>query len=332
MRLLISAILFLLIIQLVSAQTVSLSVEIEYTDKSTNTSSVPIEYTIHYLENEKTSRGTVLLDDSNLFSADVFPGFINLRVSVDDTETEGYDFFGENTFFVNQSKNISVVLFPVGSARILVVDENNHPIEAPVRIDCSRSNGVQGYFTTDKFGVVKTEFLPVGKCVFRSAVDNVVINKSIEITRGSKKEVILELEGYSSRKNSYSWVWVAAIAIVAVVGFSIRKMKTKGRSEKKENKPAEVVISSGKEDIMTALNKKEKHVVQFLLEEAKKAGADGKHTKNFYVSQANLVRGADIPKTSLARVLESLTNKSILSVEKIGKLKKISLTEWFNSK
>ncbi|MCH8818859.1 MAG: Lrp/AsnC family transcriptional regulator, partial [Acidobacteria bacterium] len=87
-----------------------------------------------------------------------------------------------------------------------------------------------------------------------------------------------------------------------------------------------------KEDIITTLGTKEGQVINFLLEEQKKYVDEGKNAKNFYVSQATIIRGLQMPKTSMTRVLESLKNKNIINIEKIGKLKKISFTEWFDSK
>jgi uncharacterized membrane protein len=99
-----------------------------------------------------------------------------------------------------------------------------------------------------------------------------------------------------------------------------KKNITEKLSEKKE-------LSSVKEDILTALGKKEQQVVRFMLKEQ-----DISDKKRFYLSQASIVRGADIPKTSLVRIFDSLEQKNILKIEKFGKMKKISFTDWFESK
>lgn len=335
MRLTFILISILAFVQLAFAQTASLTVETQYIDTAIPASSVPLSYKIYYHGDDRIAQGTILPDDVGTFIIDAFWGFAELSVSADNPSTEGFDFFGQTSFFVNESKSVSVVLFPVGSARVLVVDEKRQPVEAPVRIDCSRSNGVQGYFNTDKFGVVKADFLPVGNCVFRSAIKDIVISKNVEVKKGSKQEVVLELEGYNKNKKDYSILWTIGIIIILVsliILFLKRKRKNKlydvkepsekNKLEEVKEEEEKVIVSSAKEDIMTALNKKEKQVVKFLLEEQQAAEKEGKSAERFYISQATLVRGADIPKTSLARVLESLTQKNILNVEKIGKLKK----------
>ena len=342
MKLILNLILLILLAEIVSAQTTPLTIQTQYVSSSIPTVSTPINYIIHYLDNDQVVKGTILLDESGMFKIDAKSGFVDLTLSIDDSITQGYDFFGQNSFFVNQTNTVFVVVFPVGSARVMVVDEKERPIKAPVRIDCSRSNGVQGYFTTDDFGVVEADFLPVGNCVFRSAIENIVISKSIEISQGSKQEVVLKLDGYDKNENSFSWIIIIVIIIIIAIVFLLffknifkKENGQESKIKKKDEDTIETISttsSSAKEDIMTALNNKEKQVAKFLLEEQLSAEKEGKSIEKFYVSQATLVRGADIPKTSLTRVLESLTQKNIIVVEKIGKLKKISLTDWFNSK
>jgi uncharacterized membrane protein len=71
---------------------------------------------------------------------------------------------------------------------------------------------------------------------------------------------------------------------------------------------------------METLNEREKKVVQFLLEEKGIA------------TQAKIRNGTAIPKTSLVRVFQSLETKKVVSIEKIGKMKKITVTDWFMGK
>ena len=46
-------------------------------------------------------------------------------------------------------------------------------------------------------------------------------------------------------------------------------------------------------------------------------------------TQAYIKNSLGIPKTSLVRIFETLEAKRIASVEMIGKMKKITLTDWF---
>ena len=49
-------------------------------------------------------------------------------------------------------------------------------------------------------------------------------------------------------------------------------------------------------------------------------------------SQSKVRYSTGIPKTSLGRILDNLVGKKVISIEKVGKLKKISLTDWFLGK
>ena len=68
---------------------------------------------------------------------------------------------------------------------------------------------------------------------------------------------------------------------------------------------------------MKTLKDRERKVVEFLLENENKS------------TQSKIRYETTIPKTSLIRIFESLENKNIIKIERVGKLKKIELTEWF---
>ncbi|MBC8500409.1 MAG: hypothetical protein ISS25_03700 [Nanoarchaeota archaeon] len=323
-----SLLLIVLLAPLISAQNTPITVSLEVIDSPESAVSVPVFYSIHSSFNDETVEGRTMSDSEGFFTLDVFPGFHELIVSIDESNTEGYDFFGKISFFANDSTDVSVALFPVGSAKVIVVDDSNRPVPAaPVRIDCSRSYGVQGYFRTDEFGIVSADYLPIGECIFRSAIEDIVVSLGDNITIGSHQEITLRMNGYQLKKNNFI-EWILAIIIIITILFMLyRAVKVNKKIVMKEEKEEKKEVSSGKEDILTALGKKEQEVVKYLLEQKEKSDK-----KDFYVSQANIVHGAGMPKTSLVRVLNSLEQKNILKIEKIGKLKKISFTEWFDSK
>ena len=70
-------------------------------------------------------------------------------------------------------------------------------------------------------------------------------------------------------------------------------------------------------DILNSLKAREKQIVTFLLE------------NNYQATQAKIISGTGIPKTSLMRTLDSLVMRNIIQVQKIQKAKKITLTSWF---
>lgn len=86
---------------------------------------------------------------------------------------------------------------------------------------------------------------------------------------------------------------------------------------KAEHKVHAIQHSKRSDDIVKTLNPKEKRVVGHLMENK------GKST------QVAIKNDTGIPKTSLHRIFTSLEAKNVISIERVGKLKKISLTTWF---
>jgi len=73
-------------------------------------------------------------------------------------------------------------------------------------------------------------------------------------------------------------------------------------------------------DILKTLNERENQIAKFLID------------NNNQSTQATLRNATGIPKTTLVRVFQSLEAKKVIAVEKIGKMKKITLTDWFLGK
>lgn len=339
MRIIIFTLLILVLLQtqVIAQESFYISIKLNTFDSPDSAFEVPVSYSVFSSSDEKTIAGRVLSDENGYITLNLLSGFNDLKISVDLVETEGFDFYGEKLLSVDESTgDDSIDLFPVGSATLSVVDKRDFLItEAAVRIDCTKSYGVQGYFRTDKFGIVSADYLPTGNCVFRSAVDEHVVSSNLEITQGSKQEITLKFENYSQKDNGWLFILILFIIFILIVGYFVffKKKSAVGKEVVKEI--SETIVSDTtevKDDIITTLGNKEGQVAKFLLEEREKYVDEGKPAKNFYVSQATIVRGLQMPKTSLTRVLESLKNKKIVNIEKIGKLKKISFSEWFNSK
>ncbi|NQU97943.1 hypothetical protein HQ533_00605 [Candidatus Woesearchaeota archaeon] len=296
--------LIILLLPLISAQSIPVSISIEIID-SEEISGIAVTYTLTSIE--ETTTGVLATDENGEISIDVFEGFNELEIS-----TEENNFYGKTSFYTNEQTTMTLVLLPVGSARMSIIDKKGKSLEnIATRIDCSKNYGVQGYFRTDEFGIVDADYLPVGTCTFRAAIEDFVVSQTVEITSGETETIILQFEDYKTDSNYLGWA----------IGIIITLVISRGIAYLIKDKPIKKKSSSRKEDIITALNKKEQEVVRFLLEQNKET-----------ISQANIVHGAGIAKTSLVRVLDSLEQKNILKIERIGKLKKISFTDRFKSK
>jgi len=78
-------------------------------------------------------------------------------------------------------------------------------------------------------------------------------------------------------------------------------------------------VAPGTEKVLATLNENEKNIVNYLLD----------HNNSSF--QANIRHSLGIPRTTLARSIEQLQKKNIISVEKHGKSVKITLTDFFLS-
>ncbi|MGV8150336.1 MAG: helix-turn-helix transcriptional regulator [Candidatus Woesearchaeota archaeon] len=310
---------------------------------------------------QNVTSGSQVVARNNILSFPLYQGFYDISIGIDDPVTSGFDYYGKTSVSVDSNKRVEIDAVPIGSRRIEIRDRNNLPLgDIPVRIDCDVLSGEQKYFRTDSFGIVEASFLPVGKCVFRAAVGDFIIMQNDTIAKGSAKTVVMKFENYSKNVSSVFWIIVVvAILFVVLLAFSyfifykilikkkvVNHIFRRPASVVKKNilenqdvndvdsmmNDAERPNNDVKNDIMTALNANERRVVSFILEEQEKHFSKNNSHKDFYLHQAKIVYGAGISKTTLVRLLQSLEQKKIIEWERSGKIKKVRLTEWFNSK
>lgn len=327
-------IIFLILLGIANAQSNDSSVvEVELiSDDASFTSNLVYSYSVFKGETVVVS-GRASMSDGKL-NMNVPDGYYDLVILIDDVSTNGYDFVGKKSslFPLTDEDAITLVALPVGSLSISIEDLDGKFVEnALIRVDCERNYGAQGYYKTDEFGAVNIDYLPIGKCMIRGAYEEFTTKKIITIQAGHKEDVQFV---YSGRINETKIDWFTIILIILVaclitLGIVFAKSKKSNKEiikDDSDNKPG-----AAKVDIISALNRKEKLVVEYLLEENLKHVQSG-NVGGFHVSQANIIYGAGLPKTSLVRVLNSLEQKNIIIIEKFGKMKKISFSEWFESK
>lgn len=307
----------ILLSALVSAQSSDIRINLRPIDFEEEINSLPVNYELHSITLDQTIEGNAIIAEKG-FTLSTFEGINELYITVDDSKTPGPDFYGKASFITNDLTSVMTPLFSIASTTIKVTDKKNIPLpNIPVRVDCSKDYATQGYFVTDEFGIVKIEQLPADNCTFRAAHEEHITSLELVVERGSNDEIILKLD-FKSQKNYFGTT--AIIIIIILLALLLWKQKPKyvdeDEAEEQEDEP-----SSRKEDIISALNQREQEVVRFILKQNKD-----------YVSQANVVHGTGIAKTSLVRILSSLEQKKIIQIESVGKLKKISLTEEFGSK
>ncbi|MFH1424308.1 MAG: hypothetical protein ABIG20_01365, partial [archaeon] len=82
-------------------------------------------------------------------------------------------------------------------------------------------------------------------------------------------------------------------------------------------KPDRVKVTKRMKDMLQTLDQKEREVIDFLIE------VNGKTT------QAKVHHSTHIPRSTLSKTVSALQSKGILTVEGVGKINKLGLSEWF---
>ncbi len=329
MRRLVILLLALVLLPLVSAE--PLEATLLFKDANTNkaVANVPLVLTATNIQTSETLRFARFIDERGFAKIDLSPGSWNIDAKVDLPKTPGYDYFGEQTISTDKSKTETMFLVPGGTLRGTVVDNLDNVVGlAELKFDCP-SASMQYPSSTDKFGIFIIEWLPLGTCAISARYGKAVGSQTITITQGEVANIEIKLDKTIVTKTDAT-VW--SIPVIATIVIIIMIILIK-RSKQKKIKPAKTTIKqkptkkTKKEpevnkrahDIIKTLNAREKQVVEFLLQ-------------NPDTSQAKIYNNTGIAKTSLARILQSMTHKNIITTEKIGKLKKVKLTAWFMGK
>ena len=289
------------------------------------------------IKNAQTNEGRKIAryQEENTVELTLVPGSYIFEFRIDDFETDGKDLYGmwESTI---KTGNVvqEIIVFPVGTIRGTVFDKLNNLVRnVNLKLDCAKEYGEALPSKTDKYGYFSADYVPTGTCKVIASTSDARGIEDVIVKKGEVTEVVVNLDASGEQeKRILIGIGVLVVLTGGVLVVWRRKLVKKqlfGRKEHKEEKQ-EVLKEEGKEekqklhkrteDILKTLNSKERQVVEFLLESA------GKST------QAKIRFGTGIPKTSLARVLESLRAKKVITIEQILKMKKVELTPWFLGK
>lgn len=348
-----------LFLPVVSAETIPYS-ETYYVDffvtlKDVNSGeiipSMPVDLVWIKEETGGTINLTKFIDKRGTFSYKISPGKWSLLIYVDNVSTPETDYFGQSIYTITDdivTRGEVLYIVPVGSLEIVVSDPSGNLVAgADVDVKCKSERKSA---KTDKFGSFKADSLPAGECKIYAASNNLVGSVDAVVEKGFSKsvEVTLSEEVKTSYFKGYFY-YVLGAALFIVLFFVayifirkrvkkevreefVRKVKKRlvrkaERKEAKAEKKAKEEKEEGKgelnpraRDVMRTLNDKEQKVINILLQSGNKS------------TQAAIRNETGIPKTTLARIFQSLESKNVLKVETIGKLKKIELTGWFMGK
>ena len=272
------------------------------------------------LISDKTINTLQYVGSSGILKLVLEPGDYEIVLKVDKIETDGKDYFYKGSYTVISDSLETVMLLGAGSVRGIVYNAKGEALRnAIVEVECTADYGEKDATKTDRYGSFAMYWLPEGHCRISAAQNNRVGFENVNIEKGDLEEVEIKLGGTIAESN-YLWLMIIAVLIGAAALMYFRKPKV----AKKET--TKIMVVRKKEyhprilDIMRTLKDNEKKIAEYLLENK------GKTT------QAYIKNSLGIPKTSLARSLKMLEAKNVVSIERIGKMKKVNLTDWFLGK
>lgn len=262
-------------------------------------------------------------------------------------------------------------LIPIGAVEGLVFDEEDKLVAgADIDFKCKFEETLDTESKTDAYGSFKSILVPAGTCRIFAASKDKVGMQEIDVEKGHLGNVTIRLTEERFSNTPFTAMWAVIVIFIFIAFFvlfavlrkhlhhelkeklkkELKKIKGekedteaeegKSREQEQEAKKIEQIkgVKEGKQeprhikkeekeelnprarDIIETLNDREKKVVQFVVKEK------GETT------QARIRNGTGIPKTSLVRCFQALEARKVISVEKIGKMKKIRFTVWFMGK
>ncbi|MBU0535837.1 MAG: hypothetical protein KKE20_02655 [Nanoarchaeota archaeon] len=347
----------LFLIMLTAAQAVITYTDLYFSVKDIETNelvkSKPIDIRFNNINTGTSINLTDYINELGEFSYRINLGNWNLVTKLDDPLTPEIDYSAERTFLIEENNPVvyeTLYLAPVGAIEGSVVNPSGKLISnADLTFKC-RSYKVTA--KTDQFGSFKQDLLPVGQCKVQAAFDDFVGSATINVTKGGLSTTVVGLNRtLLSATKGYIYFILGICIIGFIVVFGHRALKKRAakkpvpakpaKKDKKEVKKSKKQAEDKKEesvveaeqneqkeelnprarDIMKTLNEREREIVDSLLLQ-----------KDYKSTQAKLRNDTAIPKTSLVRIFQSLESKKVITVEVIGKLKKIELTDWFLGK
>ena len=224
-----------------------------------------------------------------------------LSLGVDDLGTPVLDYFSTEEFNYSSTVAYGMYVYPVGELSIEVYDvAGNLLSEIPVIVECGQITYDR---VTDQLGDVRIKRVPIGLCNIEVYSGGLVGREYVEITKGNLRDIQVKISVPSKDEGS-SGIFIVGLLIISLIGyFTYKKFK---------------ISSKTKSAVLNTLALRDRSIVEALI----------KHETLGFSQLRELV---DIPKPTLSRRLVILESKKLILVEKIGRSRRISLSEWYKS-
>lgn len=270
-----------------------------------------------YLSDGQQQVGTLrFVGDDGQMLIQLPTGTWRVTLKLDMTETPGKDYYSQFETLLSADREVTAFMQPVGSITGEVIDAEDNLIPgALIKFECSGDYGEVQSLSTDSFGAFSAEWLPVGTCRI-SALSGKVGSAQSEITHGQVSTVTVTLEkGLSNGESDITWIVILVLVIlIAILSFLF--IRKKGSAVVKQE-PKEIKPDNRMADILSALDENERKIVELLMSKG------GEHLQN------KIARELNFPKSSLSRAIGGLEARNIITTEKLGRIKRVELSQWF---
>ncbi len=181
---------------------------------------------------------------NNFINFHISDGKWTFEIDVMDIKTATVIYSGTGTVNLDENKNISVYLTPVGIVKGNVVDSYGENLKnASIKFDCNSYESPIPVVKTDSFGTFTSPFLPVGKCYVYAVYKDVIWKGEVNITSGSIKRITIKLKtNFTLNDISHYWFYIL-IFIISLIALIIAIVVLKEvRSNKSRKLKSETVI------------------------------------------------------------------------------------------
>ncbi|PIN76782.1 hypothetical protein COV17_00995 [Candidatus Woesearchaeota archaeon CG10_big_fil_rev_8_21_14_0_10_36_11] len=259
-------------------------------------------------------------------------GPYTVDITLDSFDTPTPDYYGSKSIVVPSDVEVSFFMYPIGYLQGTVVDmEGNLVPSARIQFTCYSSITVEFPYTSDAAGFFSVPQIPIGRCTVVASSRNVAGREDIEIRRGedTSVEIVLgqNIDTSFSTFKVLLWGFIVFAILIVFISSLLRRQTQKKKivlhherqlkERKQEESREKETVSKQIRVLLQTLSEKERVVVTFLLEH------------DNIRSQAQIRHATHIPRTSIARILQTLERKKIITIKKDGKMVSVKLTNLF---
>lgn len=334
-RTILAVLLMLMAVPLAGAQggVVELHLNFKNIDTNTPLADLPIIISATNLNTgEELTTVEYLNEDAELI-LDLTPGNWEMEFTIQNPDNKVTMYYLKRALNLQSERMVqerTFYMIPTGSISGAVYNSEGERVsDGDLEFDCTE-RGVSIDYPDDisQFGTFEAPIATTGECSIFASVRGEIGVGTVTVARGNVSEVEITLREPLASTSNFLLI-AGGVVLLTIFGLVLFfKMKERWKEEvleevrdEREEEPEEEELNPRARDVMKTLRQREREVVEFLL------GQEG-----LEATQGQTRNGTGIPKTTLARVFKALEDKKVVEVEKIGNMKRVSITDWFLGK